>query len=70
VLLLLTRRIYGVQHSDGFRWHKLHKPNFTKIDTGCQVILRFRLRNLRAYIVGITDGKELFNAPLKLTAVI
>jgi hypothetical protein len=29
------------------------------IDAGVQAILRFCLRNLRAYDVGVTDGRDL-----------
>jgi hypothetical protein len=43
----------------------LFLPSFMKSDTGFQAILRFHLRNLRGYIVGITEEKKLCSAPLR-----
>jgi hypothetical protein len=40
-----------------------------KIDTGDQTILSFCFRNFRGCNAGITDGKNLLNAPLKWTQV-
>jgi hypothetical protein len=37
----------------------VYLPNFMKIATGIQAILRFYLRNFRGSNVGITDGKDL-----------
>jgi hypothetical protein len=39
-------------------------PTFMKIATGVQAILRFCLRNLRGYNVGITDERDLCITPL------
>jgi hypothetical protein len=37
----------------------IYLPCCMKIGTGIQAILRFCLRNLRAYNVSITDGRDL-----------
>jgi hypothetical protein len=42
---------------------------FIKIGTGIEKIIRFFFRNLRGCNIGITDGKDLRSAPLKLTQV-
>jgi hypothetical protein len=41
------------------QWHDIYIPSFMKIGTGIQAILRFCLRNMRGYNVGITDGRDL-----------
>jgi hypothetical protein len=43
-------------------------PTFMKIGAGVQTILRFCPRNLRGSNAGVTDGKELWSAPLRLVA--
>jgi hypothetical protein len=47
----------------------IYLPNFMKIATGVQAILRGFLRNLRGCNVGITDGRDLRSAPLRWTQV-
>jgi hypothetical protein len=42
---------------------------FMKIGTGVQKILRFYLSNLDGRNVGITNGMELWSAPLRLAQV-
>jgi uncharacterized protein YraI len=42
-----------------------HIPNFVKIGTGVQAILRFCLSNMRGCNVGTTDGRDLWSAPLR-----
>jgi hypothetical protein len=42
----------------------IHIQSFRKTDTGVQAILRFRLSNLNACNVGITNGRDLCSAPL------
>jgi hypothetical protein len=37
----------------------IYIPGFMKIGIGVQAILRFYLRNLRCFNVGITDGMDL-----------
>jgi hypothetical protein len=37
----------------------IYVPSFVKIRKGFQAILRFGLRNLRGFNVGVTDGREL-----------
>jgi hypothetical protein len=37
----------------------IYIPSFMKICTGVQAVLRIRLRNLRGFNVGITDGRDL-----------
>jgi uncharacterized protein YraI len=39
--------------------HDIQLPNFTKIATGVQAIIRFCLRNLRGCNVGITDRRDI-----------
>jgi hypothetical protein len=40
-------------------------PRFMKINAGLQTWLRFCLRSLRGWNVGITDGSYLWNTPLR-----
>jgi hypothetical protein len=40
---------------------KIYIPNFVKIGTGIQAILRFYLRNMKYCKVSVTDRKDLFN---------
>jgi hypothetical protein len=47
----------------------IYIPSFMKIGTGFQAILKFCLRNLRDYNVGITDGKEFLITPLRWAQV-
>jgi uncharacterized protein YraI len=44
----------------------IYIPNFMRIGTGVQAILRFCLSNFRGCNVGISDGRDLRNTPLKL----
>jgi hypothetical protein len=48
----------------------IYLSSFMKMDTGVQAILRFRLRNLRGCDVGIADGRDLWNAPLRWAQVV
>jgi hypothetical protein len=43
----------------------IHVPNFMKIGTGIEGILKFYISSLKDYKVGITDERDLRNAPLK-----
>jgi hypothetical protein len=43
----------------------VYVPSFMKIGAGVQAILRFRLRKLRACIVGISDGRDFLITPLR-----
>jgi hypothetical protein len=65
LLILLMRGIYDVRHWDDLRWHDIYIPSFLKIGTCAQAILRFRLRNLGGWNVGITDGRDLWITPLR-----
>jgi hypothetical protein len=47
----------------------IYIPSSMKIGTGIQAILRFFLRHLRGCNVGITDGRDLQSAPLRLVQV-
>jgi hypothetical protein len=49
--------ISDVRHYHDLGWNDMYIPSFVKIGTGVQAILRFYLRNLRGFNVGITDGK-------------
>jgi hypothetical protein len=39
----------------------MYVPSFVNIGASVQVILRFRLRNLKGCKFGITDGRDLWN---------
>jgi hypothetical protein len=43
----------------------IYIPSFVKIGTGVQVILSFYFINLKDCNVGITEGNELYSAPLR-----
>jgi hypothetical protein len=60
VLVLLTTGIYDVRHWDGLRWRDIYVPISWKIDPSVQSILRFCLRNLRSFNVGITNAGNLW----------
>jgi hypothetical protein len=44
-------------------------PSFVKIATGVQAILKFYLRNLEGYNVGITYRRDLRSAPMRWAQV-
>jgi hypothetical protein len=46
-----------------------HVTRFMKIGTGVQAILRFRLRYLRGFNIGITGRRDLVITPLMLAQV-
>jgi hypothetical protein len=46
---------------------KKYVPSIMKISIGSQAVLRFRFRNQRDCNVGITDGRDFRNTPLKWT---
>jgi hypothetical protein len=50
--------IYATQMVSGGMIY-IYIPNFVKIGTGVQAILRLYLINVRGYNVGITGGKDL-----------
>jgi hypothetical protein len=37
----------------------IYIPNLMKLGTGIQAIIRFCIRHLRSYTIGITDGRDL-----------
>jgi hypothetical protein len=55
MMVLLTEGLmeYGVEMTS---CGMMHVPSIMKIGIGVQAILRFSLRNLRDFNVGITDG--------------
>jgi hypothetical protein len=65
MLVLLMRAIYHMSHWYGFKRHDIYISSFMKTGIGVQAILKFCLRNLRGRNVDITDGKELWSAPLR-----
>jgi hypothetical protein len=42
---------------------------FMKFGRGVQAILRFHLRNLRSYNIGVTEGRGLMNYAVEMSSV-
>jgi hypothetical protein len=60
MFVLLMEEIYGVRvRHEVASGGMMYIPSFMKTGTGVQAILRFCLRNLRGYNVGIADGRDL-----------
>jgi hypothetical protein len=68
MLVLLMGRIYDIHRRDAFIGHNIFL-SFTEIFKGFQATIRFCLKILKLYNVGIIDEKELCSAPLRWVQV-